>query len=253
MKITLIKYFFATILLFLISTNIQAQTFGFGCLGLSGFYAGISQEQYDAKGINDFLNYQLSANSSIASSTPVKFVKGTGYRIGANLFRAKFDKVFITAKGYYQFLKEERSTTALSNNTSPTSNHIIKLNHWGIGVDFGVNLFWILDWKVIEGDVTFYSAELSSSYFEYNVNNNLNTVETKYNLDKTEIGYYLGSGLILHLIPDYISIEGTAGFNFVKIGKLKRIDGSGNELFINNAIPAGGFSATIQLNVGFPL
>ena len=249
MKLTLIKYFYATILLFLISTSIQAQTFGFGCLGLSGFYTGISQEQYDAKGINDFLNYQLFTKSSISSSIPIKFEKGTGYRIGANFFRAKFDKIFITPKGYYQFLKEEHSVTELSGGSTIISKHNLSLNHWGVGVDFGVNLFWILDWKVLEGNVKFFSGDFTSEYSKDNVFLN----DTKYNLDKTQICYYVGSGLILHLVPDYISIEGTAGFNFVKIESLKRIDSLGNEMFINNAIPRGGFSATIQLNVGFPL
>ena len=249
MKLTFTKYIFATVFLFLISSSIQAQTFGFGCLGLSGFYVGISQEYYDAKGINDFLNVKLFSNNSNQSSNPIKFEKGTGYRIGGNLFRAKFDKVFITAKGYYQFLKEEHSTTELSSGSTLTSNHILSLNHWGVGVDFGVNLFWILDWKVIEGNVKFFSGDFTSEYSKDNVFQN----DTKYSLDKTQIGYYVGSGLILQLVPDYISIEGTAGFNFMKIDNLKSTDPLGNENFIRNAIPSGGFSATIQLNVGFPL
>jgi hypothetical protein len=62
----------------------------------------------------------------------------------------------------------------------------------------------------------------------------------------------VGSGLVLHIIPDYISIEGTAGYNFMKLENLQRTDANGNIHLINNAIPAGGFSATIQLNVGFP-
>lgn len=249
MKLTFSKYFFAAIFIILISSSIQAQTFGFGCLGLSGFYAGISRESYDASGINGFLNpIILRSNNSNQSSNTIKFEKGTGYRIGANFFRAKFDKIFITAKGYYQFLKEEHSTTELSSGSTLTSNHNLSLNHWGVGIDFGFNLFWILDWKVIEGNVKFFNGDFTSEYSKDNVFQN----DTKYSLDKTQLGYYVGSGLILHLVPDYISIEGTAGFNFVKIEKLKRIDGSGNELFINNAIPAGGFSATIQLNIGFP-
>ena len=250
MKITLIKYFFATILLFLVTSSIQAQTFGFGCLGLSGFYAGISQETYDANGINDFLYpVILHTNDLNQSANTIKFEKGTGYRIGANLFRAKFDKIFITAKGYYQFLKEEHSETELSNGSTITTNHKLSLNHWGVGVDFGVNLFWIIDWKVLEGNVTFFSGDFTSEYSRDEVFLN----DTKYNLDKTQIGYYVGSGLILHLVPDYLSIEGTVGFSFMKIESLKRINSFGNESFINNAIPGGGFSATIQLNVGFPL
>ena len=243
---SLIKKLIFFTVLFYCGTTLHAQSFGFGCLGLSGFYAGISQEQYDASGINDYLmDYQLLSNTLI--STPIKFQKGTGYRIGANFFRAKFNKVFITAKGYYQFLKEEH-TVSENSSSSIISKYTLSLNHWGVGVDIGTNLFWVLDWKILEGHVTFFSGDFTSEYSQDNVSLN----NTKYSLDKTQIGYYVGSGLILHLIPDYISIEGTAGFNFVKIDKLKGTDASGNELFINNAIPDGGFSVTIQLNVGFP-
>jgi len=226
-----------------ITTN--AQSFGFGCLGLSGFYAGLSREQYDASGINDYLNYQLYSNT--LTSTPIKFEKGTGYRIGANFFRAKFSKLFITAKGYYQFLKEEH-TVSENSSSNIISKYTLSLNHWGVGLDIGTNLFWVLDWKILEGNVTFFSGDFTSEFSQDNVILN----DSKFSLDKTQIGYYVGSGLILHLVPDYISVESTAGFNFVKIDKLKRTDALGNDLFINNAIPGGGFSVTIQLNVGFP-
>ncbi len=249
MKFTPIKCCFATVLLFWVSSNIQAQTFGFGCLGLSGFYAGFSQESYDASGINNYLDIALAGNTIVTFANTSKFEKGTGYRVGANLFRAKFEKIFITAKGYYQFLKEEHSVKEISGGSTFTTNYNLSLNHWGVGIDFGVNLFWILDWKILEGNVKFYTGGFTSEYYKDNVPFS----DAKYNLDKTQIGYFVGSGLILHLVPDYISIEGTAGYNFLKVESLKRTDSLGNELFINNSIPGGGFSTTIQLNVGFPL
>ncbi len=245
MKTFLFKYFFGTLFLLTVSSTLNAQTFGFGCLGLSGFYAGYSQEYYDAKGINDYLNVKLF---SARSTGAIKFEKGTGYRVGANFVRAKFDKIFISAKGFYQFLKEEHTTSELSSGSNLSSTHTLSLNHWGVGIDFGVNLFWILDWKVLEGNVNFYSGDFISEYSKDNVFQN----DEKYSIDKTKVGYYIGSGLILHIVPDYISVEGTAGYNFVKFENMKRTDSFGNELFINNALPAGGFSATIQLNVGFP-
>lgn len=250
MKLLSQKYFYILVMVFTIASTVKAQTFGFGCLGLSGFYAGISQNSYDANGINDFLNpVQLHLNNTNQSYGAVKFEKGTGYRIGANLFRAKFDKVFITAKGYYQFLKEERSTKELVSGSNYTTNHTLSLNHWGIGIDFGVNLFWILDWKVLEGNVTFFSGNFNTE----NLKDNVFVNDTKYELDETKIGYFVGSGLILHLVPDYLSLEGTVGFSFLKLESLKRTDSLGNIIYINNAVPSGGVSATVQLNVGFPL
>ena len=249
MKSTYIKYISTAILFLLLSSKMQAQTFGFGCLGLSGFYAGISEESYDASGVNDFLSVSLTGNLAASSNNSLKFEKGTGYRIGGNLFRAKFNKVFVTAKGYYQFLKEEKSTSNTSSGSTYNSKYTLSLNHWGVAVDFGVNLFWILDWKVLEGNVMFYSGEFTTEDFK----DNILVSDTKYELDKTQVGYYIGSGLILHLVPDYLSVEGTVGFSFVKIESMKRIDNLGNEIFINKAIPGGGFGATVQLNVGFPL
>lgn len=247
MNFSFAKYFSAVIFLFIISSNAGAQTFGFGCLGLSGFYAGFSKEYYDARGINDY--FMIINNSPLSSVNQLKLEKGTGYRIGGNLFRAKFSKVFLTAKGFYQFLKENQTTENQSINK--ISEYQLSLNHWGVGIDFGFNLFWILDFKLLEGGVNFYSGDLTV----LNQNTQLNTQsESKFNTEKTKLGYFIGSGLILHIVPDYISIEGTAGYNFIQIDQLKS-DSSlpGGPYYINSAIKNGGFSATLQLNIGFPL
>lgn len=234
-----------TILFSLIYTNAHSQTFGFGCLGLSGFYAGMSQENYSASGLNDFLNVKLQSTSSTSS---IKLEKGTGYRIGANFVRAKFDNIFLTAKGYYQFLKEEKSSSGSFNNSAVSSNYQLNMNHWGLGVDFGYKLFSFLDWKIIEGNVNFYDGEFIVQDFKSNV---LQT-ETKYNLEKIQVGYFLGTGLILHIVPDYISLEGTAGYSFFKFDKFQTTDALGTVTNINNPLPEGGLGITFQINVGFP-
>jgi hypothetical protein len=244
------KLFLKLNILFLLLMPIRnitsAQSFGFGCLGLSGFFAGISHENYDASGINAFLNTSLFPNKN---PSEINFEKGTGYRIGANFVRAKFDKIFITAKGFYQFLKEEHSVTELSGNSVMNTNHKLSLNHWGVGIDIGVKLFWILDWKVVEGNINIYSGEFASEYSKDNIPQN----SSKYTMDKLQIGYFAGSGLVLHLVPDYISLEGTAGYHFYKFDRFRSFDALGNESVISNSIPAGRLGVTVQLNVGFPL
>jgi len=234
--------------LFLLSfIPLEAQTFGFGCLGLSGFYAGVTQQYYDTPGLNEYINSTVLLSSY---NNSIEFKRGTGYRIGANIFRAKFDVLFITAKGYYQFLKETHERV----NVDPgegSQKYELAMNHWGVGLDFGVPLFSILDWKIVEGNVTFYNSELIE---EYLASDGSQISETKYKLDKAKLGYFIGSGLILHLVPDYISVEATAGFSFIDIEKFIKDDITiPASTSSNKAIDKGGFSATVQLNVGFPL
>ena len=105
--------------------------------------------------------------------------------------------------------------------------------------------------KLVEGGVTFYSIEFKEKVFSDVVE----VSESNYSNEDTEIGYYLGTGLILNLIEGYISIEGTAMYHFYEISKVNNSlgvqypTGSVNQPFIEK----GGFAAAVQLNIGFPL
>ena len=79
MRSNFLKYFL--ILLMLVTWKVStAQTFGFGCLGLSGFYAGYSQQEYNASGVNSFV---LTQTVLIDPANKIEFKKLTGYRIFA--------------------------------------------------------------------------------------------------------------------------------------------------------------------------
>ena len=248
MRSNFLKYFL--ILLMLVTWKVStAQTFGFGCLGLSGFYAGYSQQEYDASGVNA---YVFSQSSVLDPTNKIEFKKLTGYRIGANIFRAKFKGLFLTAKGYYQFLKQAQNLSAQSQNGILKQNYELDMNHWGVGIDFGVSLFSLLDWKIVEGNVLFYNSEYSQESFVNDVSQGILTFKPS----KNRVGYFVGSGLILHIIRDYVSVEGTAGYTVMQIDKMS--DGSTSMVIpfptsSQNAIEKGGFSATVQLNIGFPL
>ena len=247
MKPYFIKLLFVFIYILFSNVEIFPQSFGFGCLGLSGFYGGYSQQEYKADGINTFV--QKNYSGSLINNT--KFEKGTGFRIGANIFRTKLSgDVFLTLKGFFQFLKEEHEISENISSGVLKNKYQLSMNHWGVGVDFGFPLFSILDWKVVEGGVAFYNSD-----FDYQtILDDNQLTELKVSPDKTQIGYYIGSGVIFHIIRDYISVEGTAAYSFLKI------DGMGNEIGINSleessqnrAVEKGGFIGTIQLNVGFP-
>ncbi|MDQ7815954.1 MAG: hypothetical protein RDU14_02940 [Melioribacteraceae bacterium] len=242
-----IKIFFLAILFILPISISKSQTFGFGCLGLSGFYAGFSQQQYNVGGINDYI--KINYYGPLPTSN-VEFKKGSGYRIGANIFRAKFDALFISAKGYYQFMKENLEQNQTEQNSFIRNKYQISMNHWGLAVDVGVPLFWIFDWKVVEGGITFHKTEFTHEVLR----DEIQLSESKFEPEKNRVNYYIGSGLIIHIVPDYLSIEGTASYSFMKVDELNNqsplLVGPDK---ISNSINKGGFMATIQLNIGFPL
>ncbi|KAF0153290.1 MAG: hypothetical protein FD143_367 [Ignavibacteria bacterium] len=231
-------------LMLIFVSNSNAQKFGFGCLGLSGFYVGISEHHYKAQGINNYVNTNAAGNL-IKLDDEVNFNLSSGYRIGANFFRAKWDQVFITAKGFFQFLKEEHAL-----NPSQTLQHKFQLNmnQWGVGVDIGIPITSFFDWKIIEGGVTYYNSELVQQQF---ADNSL-TREIKFAPEKGKTSYYVATGIIVHIIPDYMSLEGTAAYNVMNINEfihnLPDVGGSK----IKEPFSKYGFSGTFQLNISFP-
>ena len=79
---------------------------------------------------------------------------------------------------------------------------------------------------------------------------------TKYKSDPNVFGYTVGTGIIISLVKDYVSLEGLAGYTYLQIEDVKTDEGisfmetvPGN----SNFIEAGGFTAELQINIGFPL
>lgn len=230
--------------LILISSSSFGQTCGFGCLGLSGAFGGYTHQTYEADGLNNYLSNKLGSKGS-----DMKFSEAKGFRAGGNIVRAKFEGYFFTAKGFYQFLSESKELiNVVSSNIKET--YEFKANYWGVGIDLGVPIFSFLDLKLIDGGVTFLQADYEEKQFTQDDE----TSYTKFENDGSEIGYYFGSGLIIHLMEDYVSLEGTAFYSMMKISNM--IDDSGNKLLAENSadlLSKGGFSFTVQLNIGFPL
>ena len=228
---------------------LHSQTCGFGCLGLSGIYGGYSYQFYKPDGINRYLNLRMLEID--LPDNKVNFKRGEGFRIGANLFRAQFDNYFLTAKGYYQFIKEQHESSEENPDGNPLFQSTLEMNHWGLGIDLGFPVFKFLSWKVVEGGVTFYTTDLNNVFDTPNIP----LSEEKYSNIDINVGFYIGTGLIINVIPDYVSIEGSAFYNKVKVEDL--INDDGNFLFGENSkyriIEKGNLSATVQLNIGVPL
>lgn len=242
-----IKNLYLLIIIPLVTHTVQAQSFGFGCLGLSGIYGGYSVQQFDMEAIENAVDlYNISRNNVIDD---LKFDRLEGYRIGGNIFRAKFSSIFITTKGYYQFLEQKQVGYSSGITSIKKDDYALTMNHWGLGIDIGFPVFSFLDWKILEGGINFYDVD-----FDYeSLLANEGDLQVHYSTDDVSIGYYAGTGIILHLIPNYVSLEGTAFYNFVSVSEFMTSDT--DRLHLTNSggnLIEGQFGAAVQLNVGFP-
>ncbi|MEI7812023.1 MAG: hypothetical protein WCJ01_06310 [Ignavibacteria bacterium] len=251
-KITLSVYIILVLFIFE-SGEAQAQTCGFGCLGLGGFYGGYTVQKYDAHGLNAYIQGYNVANASAIKQKMSRFGDNAqGLRLGANIFRTKSDHAFFSVKGFYQFMKEEHRAVEIISDKEVSTTWKLDLNYYGAGADFGLVLGRWFDLKIIEAEVTFNTANLSVN--ENPVSTKLNNVEFR-NSTKV-IGYTIGGGFIFHLIIDYVSIEATAGYTNFKADQLEnqsaqKPDNSFDS--IKNFIAGGGITGSVQMNVGIPL
>lgn len=234
------------------TSSINAQTCGFGCLGLSGFYGGYTIQNYNPQGLNDFIRAYNASHSSTLTKGMDDFGRAAGLRLGANFFRTRGKLLFFSLKGHYQFLKEEHELHTQLNSRSVTNTYTLNMNNYGLGLDLGLSLFRFFDWKVIDASVLIFSSDFSSrsSLTEDKLNN------ADFKSEKKIYGYNVGTGFIINIVPDYLSLEGTAGYTKFAVDKMK----SENETVTANSfdsisdfIKDGGISGTLQVNIGIPL
>jgi len=252
--------FYTKIFLIIICTafTTRAQTFGFGCLGFVGGYGGFTYQQYDAAGLNEYIKYWNSLE--FVHSPLDEFSSASGYRVGLNFFRATFENgIIVTAKGFYQYLSKENKAGVGVGASDDNYSMDLTFNNWSLGFDVGWQFTKVVSWKIIDGSLNFNNVTLTQT-------TDLPgdpTIINKYKSDSGVIGYSIGTGIIVAIIKDYISIEGLAGYTYLSIDDLKNDDGNlflgGNpaamyvSLEHDKFIDSGGFTAVIQVNVGFPL
>ncbi|GAB4299885.1 MAG: hypothetical protein Kow0098_26770 [Ignavibacteriaceae bacterium] len=234
--------------------HVNAQSFGFGCLGFVSGFGGYSYQIYEPSGLNNYISRFNQLRAENLSEQVSQFRKAEGYRIGINFFRANFEGFFITTKGFYQRLQEEKVTS--ENTIQGLNNYSFEtlINNWSIGIDFGIDISKALSWKIIDGALHFNNAKFIRT-------DNLpgQTISTTYKSDHSQLGYSLGTGFILDIAEEYISLEGLVAFSEIEIkelktdGGLKLTETEDSDVTMTDFIDAGGFNAVIQLNIGFPL
>lgn len=244
------------VLIIILNSSVsKAQSFGFGCLGLVGGYVGYSYQVYKPSGLNTYIQMFNHLRKDSLQSSMKNFGKSSGYRVGLNFFRADLRGFILTAKGFYQVVSEGNNASLVSPLGTSNTNYDFNLRSWGIGFDLGTSLTYSLSWKVLDASLLFNSAQFTSTTNSIGGVTNVNNYKT----DKQILGYTVGTGFILAVIGNYVSLEGFAGYTYLNVGSVKQDDGTyltvdeTSKTEMKNFIDAGGFNAVIQLNIGFPL
>ena len=244
----------AIIFVVLFQTYLNSQSFGFGCLGFTGGYAGYSHQKYQPDGLNDYIKiFNLNRKDSLTENLH-SFGSTNGFRVGLNFFRKKFSGVFITAKGFYQFLNEKhQAVEKLSSGIVSTSNEV-KIINWGLGIDLGTPIISFLNWKIIDAALLYNQARFSNTQNFPGALTVVNNYKSDYHF-----GYTIGTGIIIEILGEYITLEGLAAYSKITIDEMKMDDGTklmkneNSTEAMKNFIADGGFNAVIQLNIGLPL
>jgi len=242
------------IFIVLFQSYLNSQSFGFGCLGFTGGYAGYSHQKYQPDGLNDYIKiFNLNRKDSLTENLH-SFGSTNGFRVGLNFFRKKFSGVFITAKGFYQFLNEKhQAVEKLSSGIVSTSNEV-KMINWGLGIDLGTPIISFLNWKIIDAALLYNQARFSNTQNFPGALTVVNNYKSDYHF-----GYTIGTGIIIEILGEYITLEGLAAYSKITIDEMKMDDGTklmkneNSTEAMKNFIADGGFNAVIQLNIGLPL
>lgn len=231
--------------------DVKAQSFGFGCFGFVSGYGGYSYQSFEPGYLKYYGNELRTTGDPHINKLFDEINEVQGFRVGLNFFRAKFSSFFLTAKGSYQILSSKKNI--IVSEFYPNVDYNLSFKSWGLGIDVGIPLTKILNWKIVDGELLFNSVR-----FKRTINDvGITTVDT-YNNDSPDLGYSVGTGFIVYLIEGYLSLEGTAGYTFMKIEKMTDENGLtylGDLITTDeqNFIKSGGFNAVLQINVGFPL
>lgn len=240
--------------LFLFRGNLSAQTIGFGCFGFTGGYAGYSYQKFQPTGLNEYIRiFNFDRRDSLNENLG-DFGTATGFRVGVNFFRKKFKGFIISGKGYYQMLIEKEDATEKLFSGDFKTSYELKFTNWGIGLDLGIPVVSFLNWKIADAALLYNQVKLSSKQgFPNSI-----TITKNYRSD-FQFSYSIGTGVIIEIYGEYITLEGLAAYSKIIINGMKLDDGTiltineNSNQVMNNFISDGGFNAVIQLNIGIPL
>ena len=243
------------ILTFYASEELFAQEFGFGCFGLVGGYAGYETQIVHADGLNNYINAFNTMRADSMESPLSLFDELKGFRFGLDVYRLKYVGFAVKFKSYYQRLSAKKQTlVTLSQGVRQNNSLEFVMNNFAIGADVTTPITRMITWKILDVGMI-----LNTASFIKTINTSTTTFESKdYKSVETSLGYSIGTGFILNIIEDYISLEGTAAYSFFSVRRLR--SGSFEYLTVTETNPAimdigvnnGGLNTLIQFNIGLP-
>ncbi|MCE1190459.1 MAG: hypothetical protein LWX56_15125 [Ignavibacteria bacterium] len=251
----MIRIIVICLVFFSVATRAQSTELGFGCFGLVGGFAGYEVQYYSPDGLNKFVDafntqYHDSLLSPLAGFNALR-----GYRLGINFFRKDVAGILCTIKAYYSGFSEKNSTKIQhSDGTKSIFTAEVNMYAIGAGIDLGMPINDYINWKVI--DASFY-------YYNFSFHDEINNVtgiirEDDYVSKEDLFSYALGSGFIISLIKDYISLEGSVSYTNIPVNSIKKQNSSNKPLMPTDAtsypnlIKGGGINLLIQLNLSIP-
>lgn len=246
-----------TIIIFILfaSTDIKPQSLGFGCLGFVGGFGGYSVQNIRPIGLNEYISEFNESRSNVSTSSMPSFAVTRGFRFGVNFFRTDLDGLVLTAKGYYQKLSQDKISEYKVGALDASSTFQIDITTWGVGIDLGTTITPNFIWKVMDIIMVFGESRFRDIYNQAGASSFIKDYES----EGTNISYKLGTGFILNIVSNYVSLEGTVGFSSFNFGRMKHEDGTyltineNSNVIMEKFITSAGVMATIQLNISFPL
>lgn len=247
---------FAIILFFFLpQKNIYSQEFGFGCLGLTGAYAGYETQIINASGLNNYIRVFNSIRRDSLEKELPSFDELQGFRFGILAYRLQYTGLRINFKTFYERLTGKKQTLVILSQGDRQNNTLdLEINKFGFGVDLVTPITRLLSWKIVDLNIS-----LTQASFTKTINTaTITFFSTKYTATESSLGYSVGTGFIWHIIEDYISLESTAAYSFLSVGRMK--DSNNNFLPVSELdarnmdsfIESGGLNIIIQINLGFP-
>jgi len=224
-------------------TNAQDDCFGLGSMvgGIlsSGIHGGYGFQKFSAEGLN---RYTKIYNKNID-----EFGFATGFKFGINLFQVLVDEWVIGMRLSYHILKEEHSATGSVAGGIVRRDYDLTLKSFQTGFSFAYYASKHLDIKIADLTLTFNSADLETRVEQPF----LPTEQEEFESVENPIGFSAGSGFTVYIIPPYLSIEGSIGYSFFSIDRMRGFP-SIEIAWDTDFIDGGGLYAFAQLNIVIP-
>ena len=219
----------------------------------SGIYFGYGIRSFKAEGLNNLIDV-YNANHKTLVQKMDQFGTTKGFKIGANLFQFNDGKLLFATKLGYSWMNEKNEANLGSGASFQKREYDLTLYQYSGGIAFSYYMGKRLDIKIVEASITLNNASFTNRHFTGTTQDKEETLKNPV----IQIGFNVETGLIIYIVPPYISIEGTFGYSSLSIDEMDFENGNSltkNENSsdpMDNFISGGGIFAFVTLNLSIP-